>query len=162
MEKSYDTHVEIILKDTIKICSWWRHQMETFSPLLALCEGNPSVTSGFPNQRPVTWSFYIFFALRLSKRLSKHPRSRWFDRPWRLVWRHCNVLPNFNKTQQRTNCVNNSGVIIKLSYVYFLFYAIFPISCSSLQALRNTQLLLQHLTGLASSISFSLFYVTNG
>ena len=24
--------------------SWWRHQMETFSALLALCEGNPPVT----------------------------------------------------------------------------------------------------------------------
>ena len=24
--------------------SWWRHQMEIFSALLALCEGNPPVT----------------------------------------------------------------------------------------------------------------------
>ena len=24
--------------------SWWRHQMETFATLLALCEGNPPVT----------------------------------------------------------------------------------------------------------------------
>ena len=28
--------------------AWWRHQMETFSALLALCEGFPPVTSGFP------------------------------------------------------------------------------------------------------------------
>ena len=27
---------------------WWRHQMKTFSALLALCEGNPPVTGGFP------------------------------------------------------------------------------------------------------------------
>ena len=27
---------------------WWRHQMETFYALLAFCEGNPSVTGGFP------------------------------------------------------------------------------------------------------------------
>ena len=26
---------------------WWRHQMETFSSLLALCEGNPPVTGRF-------------------------------------------------------------------------------------------------------------------
>ena len=35
---------------------WWRHQMETFSASLALCEGNPPVTGGFPSQRPVTRS----------------------------------------------------------------------------------------------------------
>ena len=39
----------------------WRHQRETLSALLALCEGNPSVTDGFPSQRPVTWSFDVFF-----------------------------------------------------------------------------------------------------
>ena len=38
----------------------WRHHMETFSALLALCEGNPSVTGGFRSQRPVTRSFGIF------------------------------------------------------------------------------------------------------
>ena len=27
--------------------------IEKFSALLALCEGNPSVTGGFPSQRPV-------------------------------------------------------------------------------------------------------------
>ena len=37
--------------------AWWCHQMEIFSTLLALCERNPPVTSGFPLQRPLTWSF---------------------------------------------------------------------------------------------------------
>ena len=37
--------------------SWWRHQIETFSPLLALCAGNPPVTGEFPPQRPVILSF---------------------------------------------------------------------------------------------------------
>ena len=31
--------------------TWWHHQMETFSTSLALSEGNPPVTSGFPSQR---------------------------------------------------------------------------------------------------------------
>ena len=35
--------------------------MEIFSALLALCDGNPPVTGGFPSQRPVTRSFDIFF-----------------------------------------------------------------------------------------------------
>ena len=43
------------------IFPWWCHQMETFSMLLSLCWGNPPVTSGFPLQRPVTWSFDVFW-----------------------------------------------------------------------------------------------------
>ena len=39
---------------------WWRHQMETFSALLAICEGNSPVTGEFPAQRPVTRSVDIF------------------------------------------------------------------------------------------------------
>ena len=43
-----------------KYSLWWRHQMETFSALLALCEGNSPVTGEFPSQRPVTRSFWCF------------------------------------------------------------------------------------------------------
>ena len=45
--------------------------METFSVLLALCAGNSPVTDEFPSQRPVTWSFDVFFDLHLNKGLSK-------------------------------------------------------------------------------------------
>ena len=31
--------------------SWWRHQMKTFSALLALCAGHSPVTGEFPSQR---------------------------------------------------------------------------------------------------------------
>ena len=51
--------------------TWWRHQMETFSALLAICAGNSPVTGEFPAQRPVKRSFDIFFDLRLNSRLSK-------------------------------------------------------------------------------------------
>ena len=40
----------------------WRNKMNTFSALLALCEGNPPVTGGFPSQRPVTQSFDAFLS----------------------------------------------------------------------------------------------------
>ena len=36
------------------IWTWWRHQMETFSALLAICAGNSEFTGEFPTQRPVT------------------------------------------------------------------------------------------------------------
>ena len=66
--------------------SWWRHQMETFSAVLAICAGNSPVSSEFPAQRPVTRSFEVFFDLRLIKRLgwvNTHGAGH--------LWRHCNV-----------------------------------------------------------------------
>ena len=68
---------------------WWRHQMETFSALLAICAGNSPVPGEFPTQRPVTRSFDVFFDLRPNKQLSK---QWWFGTqscPW---WRHRNEL----------------------------------------------------------------------
>ena len=52
--------------------AWWRHQTETFSALMAICVGNSPVNGEFPTQRPVTWSFDIFFHLRLNKQLSNN------------------------------------------------------------------------------------------
>ena len=69
--------------------TWWNHQMETFPTLLALCVGNSLVTSEFPSQRPVTRSFDVFFHLRLNKLLSKQLRRRWFEMPSRSSWHHC-------------------------------------------------------------------------
>ena len=50
----------------ISLRPWWRHQMETFSALLVLCERNPPVTGVFPSQRPVTRSFGVFFDVRMN------------------------------------------------------------------------------------------------
>ena len=71
--------------------SWWRHQMETFSALLAICAGNSPVPGEFPTQRPVTRSFDVFFDLRLDKRLSKQSWGWWFETLSCPLWRHCNV-----------------------------------------------------------------------
>ena len=73
------------------ISSWWRHQMETFSALLAICAGSSPVTGEFPAQRPVTRSFDVFFDLRPNKRLSEQSRGWWFETPSCKLWRHCNV-----------------------------------------------------------------------
>ena len=72
--------------------TWWRHQMETFSAWLAICAGNSPVPGEFPTQRPVTWSFDIFFDLRLNKRLSKQSWGWWFETLLRPFWRHSNDL----------------------------------------------------------------------
>ena len=71
---------------------WWRHQMETFSALLAICAGNSPVSGEFPAQRPVTRSFDVFFDLRLSKRLSKQSWGWWIETPSRPLLRQCNAM----------------------------------------------------------------------
>ena len=60
--------------------SWWRHRMETFSALLAICAGTRR-----------SLSFDVFFYLRLNKRLSKQWWGWWFETPSRSLWRHCNI-----------------------------------------------------------------------
>ena len=69
----------------------WRHQMETFSALLAICVVNSPVPGEFPAQRPVTRSFDVFFDLRLNKRLSKQSCCWWFKTSPGSLWRHCNA-----------------------------------------------------------------------
>ena len=65
---------------------WWRHQMETISALpTPLCAESPS-------QRPVRWSFDVFFDPRLNKRLSKQSWGWWFETPSCPLWRHCNAM----------------------------------------------------------------------
>ena len=71
--------------------SWWRHQREPYSTLLAFCKGNLLVTSGFPSQRPVVQSFDVFFDLHLNKWLSKQSRRWWFEVPSCSLWHHYNI-----------------------------------------------------------------------
>ena len=76
----------------MNIPHWWRHQMETFSALLAVCAGNSPVPGEFPAPRPVTRSFNVFFDLRLNKRLSKQWWGWWFETLSRPLWRHRNEV----------------------------------------------------------------------
>ena len=99
---------------------WWRHQMETFSALLSLCEGNPTVTGGFLSQRPVTQSFLL-----MNKRLSKQSRRRWFETPPWSLWRHCNTLTRCLEvwlTNRKTNSWKHEMAIgdCLLSKIYIL------------------------------------------
>ena len=102
--------------------TWWRHQMETFSALLAICAGNSPGTAGnspvpgeFPTQRPVTRSFDVFFDLRLNKRLSKQSWGWWFETLSHPLWRHCNdarvTAPIFDCIQLLLTQSNFSGKV---------------------------------------------------
>ena len=73
------------------LISWWRHQMETFSALLAICAGNSPVPGEFLAQRPVTRSFDVYFDPSPNKRLGKQLWGWWFETQSRPLWRHRNV-----------------------------------------------------------------------
>ena len=92
---------------------WWRHQMETFSTLLAICAGNSPVHGEFPTQRPVTRSFDVFFDLLSNKRLSKQWRGWWFETQSCPLWRHRNVYNGF------------SNAMAAETYLLFLFLIYF-------------------------------------
>ena len=70
--------------------AWWRHQMETFSALLAIFAGNSPVPGEFPTKRPVTRCFDVFFDLRLNKRLNKQSWGWWFELLSCPLWCHSN------------------------------------------------------------------------
>ena len=69
----------------------WRHQMETFSALLAICAGNSPVPGEIPTQKPVTRSFDVFYYLHLNKRSRKQSWGWWFETLSRPLWCHCSV-----------------------------------------------------------------------
>ena len=71
--------------------TWWRHQMESFSALLAICAGNSPVPVKSPHKGQWRGAL-IFFYLRLNKRLSKQPWGWWFETPSWSLWRQCNEL----------------------------------------------------------------------
>ena len=56
-ETVYDLMHEIL---SLKI-TWWRHQMETFSALLAICAGNSPVPGEFPHKGQ--WRGALMFSL---------------------------------------------------------------------------------------------------
>ena len=85
--------------------------METFSVLLALCEGNSPVVGELPSQKPVTQSFDVFFDMRLNKRLSKPSRHWWFETPLRSVWRYWVLWEIYSRQiYSRQNSMANPGM----------------------------------------------------
>ena len=98
---SYIRYGEILLFPS---ATWWRHKMEPFSALLAICAGNSPVSGEFPAQRPVTRSFDVFFDLCPNKRLSKQSWGWWFETPSGSLWRHSNEngIPRTPATKPRT------------------------------------------------------------
>ena len=70
------------------IQAWWRHQMETFSALLAQCEWNPPVNGDSPHKVQWLGALMDFFCLCLYKRLKKESRRGRFEMQLHSLWHH--------------------------------------------------------------------------
>ena len=106
--------------DAVHHSPWWRHQMETFSTLLAICAGNSPVTGESPAQRPVTRSFDVFFDLRLNKRLSKRSWGWWIGTLSSPLWRHCNAPKGAPRTGPKwTHFKHLLSTLLKISPQHF-------------------------------------------
>ena len=93
--------------------------METFSPLLALCEENPSITSGFPSQRSITQSFVVFFDLHLNTLLRKQSRCQWYEMPSCSLWHHCNLKKkSVKKPYQNRRKYQADSFIPPLNFIF--------------------------------------------
>ena len=73
----------------------WRHQMETFSALRALCVGIHRSPVHSPHKGQ--WCGALIFSLicALNKRLSKQSWGLWFGTPSRPFRRHCSALATY-------------------------------------------------------------------
>ena len=73
-----------------RMAARWRHRMETYSALLAICAGNSPVTGEFPAQRPVTRSFDFSFDLLPKNGWVNNPEAGDLRKKSRPLWRHGN------------------------------------------------------------------------
>ena len=127
--------------------------METFPALLALCGGNPPVIGGFPSQRPVTWSFDVFFDLRLNKQLSKQSKSLWFETPSCSLYWHFNDMDTIS--QYLTTTKHNK--VWTLCIILGIYCTTEPPYISSLCQERHAF----HLTHCSQMMPYSIIEIPN-
>ena len=83
---------------------WWRHEIETFSALLAHCAGNSPVKD--------QWRGALMFSLICA--LNKHSLGWWFETPTRSLWRHCDkMIVQWSKISENQT---GSSLIPKVAY----------------------------------------------
>ena len=75
--------------------TWWCHQMETFSVLLAINAWNSPVTSEFPTQRRVMRSFDVSLIYAWINGWVNNREAGDFRHCWHPLWCHCNEYENY-------------------------------------------------------------------
>ena len=95
----------------------------------------------FPSQRPVMWSFDVFFDLRLNKWLSKQSRCWWFEMPSWSLWHHRNATITCEVVIQTFKPKSLSTAKISTEYCSTA-YTFYPTSCFPLLINNSTAKLL--------------------
>ena len=61
---------------------WWRHDMNTLAPLLALCKGMLQSPMDIHHKGQEMKGFDGPFVVSLNKLVNKQSRHRWIETPW--------------------------------------------------------------------------------
>ena len=88
--------------------------METFSALLALCEGNPSVDSLTKVSDVELW-VSLWSA-------PEQTVEQTIETPWRSLWRHCNMAQEMLTVNQAITCVITAPILEKKCYLQNLLF----------------------------------------
>ena len=71
--------------------SWWRHHFPRYWPF---CAGSSSVNSPRKDQGDAElWRFFLSVVEQIVEQTIE---TRWFEKPSRSLWRHCNVHTLFS------------------------------------------------------------------
>ena len=112
------------IEDIIKPLTWWRHQMETFSALLAICGGIHRSPVNSPHKGQ--WRGALTFPLIwLNRQLSKQSWGWWFETPSCSLWRHCNE----KMTSNGSWCIGIKGEMSGTVCVTFTWDIYIYMSC---------------------------------
>ena len=89
--------------------SWWRHQMQTFSALLAICEGNPPVTGCFRSRGSLMFSLICAWTNSWTNNgdpgdLRRH-RAHYDVALMCKIWSHC-IKVRFEQHAINTHLLN--------------------------------------------------------
>ena len=85
------THWLILFWAKMFVVSWWHHEMEMISPLLALCEGYPIATNGFPSQRANNVELWCFHWCSSEQTVGQTVEVPVIWDVMTLMWSHWNV-----------------------------------------------------------------------
>ena len=103
--------------------------MKMFSALLALCEGNPPVTGGFPSRRPVTRSF-LWCASEKTVEQTIATLVVWDAIA--PLWRHCNRSLEFHSGRNKWWTALGWGCFTTLAYlpnVFSYYFILANVNC---------------------------------
>ena len=126
------TNKNCLTKEMNQSSPWWRHQMETFSALLALYAGNSPVPGEFSTQRSVTLSFDVYFDLRPNRRLSKQSWGWWFETASCPLWRHRNDIHSFCEGCEIIHSMHSTAFSLNCPWSYSISQEICTRFCCAL------------------------------